>query len=67
MAMPAGLKQQSRLTGLAACLFAAGFVLALVVLYHENWRGGPLLWIAALLLLATLGCWVASARAGEAA
>jgi hypothetical protein len=59
------LPQQSTLTGLAACLFTGGVVLLFVALYHHADRGGPLLWAAGLLLIATVACWIASAQAGE--
>ena len=54
---------QSTLTGLAACLFAGGLVVLFVALYHGAGRGGLLLWIAGVLLVATVGCWAASAAA----
>ena len=59
----AGLKKQSTMTGLGACLFVAGVVLLFIVLYHEAARTGPLLWIAGALLIGTVLCWVASAEA----
>ena len=59
------LPKQSTLTGLAACLCAGGVVLLFVALYYHADRGGPLLWVAGLLLVATIACWIASARAGE--
>jgi hypothetical protein len=62
--MASSLPKQSTLTGIAACLFAAGVVVLFLVLYHDAIRGGPLLWLAALLLIATIVCWIASARAG---
>jgi hypothetical protein len=58
------LKKQSTLTGLSVCLFLAGLVVFFISLYHDASRGGPLLWIAGLLLLGTIACWIASARAG---
>jgi len=58
------LKKQSTLTGLSACLFVAGIIVFFIALYHDASRGGPLLWIAGLLLIGTIGCWIASARAG---
>jgi len=58
------LPRQSTLTGLAACLFTGGVVLLFVALYQHADRGGPLLWVAGLLLIATVACWIASARAG---
>lgn len=65
----AGLKKQSTMTGLGACLFVAGVVLLfivlyhVIVLYHEAARTGPLPWIAGALLIGTIGCWAASAAA----
>jgi hypothetical protein len=59
------LKRQSTLTGVGACLFIAGIVLLFVALYHETARAGPLPWIAGALLVATVVCWIASARAGS--
>jgi hypothetical protein len=63
--MARSLPKQSTLTGIAACLFAASVVVLFLVLYHDAIRAGPLLWLAALLLIATIACWIASARAGE--
>ena len=57
--------KQSTLTALAACLFAAGLVLLFVALYHGAGRAGSLMWIAVVLLIAAVGCWIASARAGS--
>ena len=65
MPLPAQLKRQSTLTGLSACLFVAGLVVFFVALYHDATRGGPLLWIAGLLLVGTVACWIAAARAGQ--
>jgi hypothetical protein len=59
------LPKQSQLTGLAACLFTGGVVLLFFVLYHDAIRSGPLMWLAVVLLIGSLACWVASARAGE--
>jgi hypothetical protein len=59
------LPSQSTLTGLAACLFTGGVVLLFVALFYRADLGGPLLWVAGLLLIATVACWIASARAGE--
>jgi len=64
-ALSNALMKQSTLTGLAACLFAGGVVILFLALYHDANRGGPLLWIAGLLLIATVACWIAAARAGE--
>jgi hypothetical protein len=63
MSLPARLKRQSTLTGLAACLFVGGVVLLFVALYYDATLGGPLLWIAGSLLIGTLACWIAAARA----
>ena len=54
--------RQSTLTGLSACLFAAFVVVLFLVLYREAARTGPLLWIAGLLLIATVVSWIAAAR-----
>ncbi len=62
MSLQGRLKKQSTLTGLSACLFAGGVALLFVALYHEAARGGPLLWIAGLLLIGTVACWIAAAR-----
>lgn len=59
------LPKQSTLTGLAAYLFTASVLVLFWVLYHEAVRSGPLLWVAGLLLIATIACWIAAARAGE--
>ena len=61
------VKNQSMLTGLAACLFLVGVVLLFVVLFHETMRGGALPWITAVVLIAAGACWAASARAGKIA
>jgi hypothetical protein len=59
------VKNQSLLTGLAACLFLAGVVLLFVVLFHEAMRGGALPWITGAVLVAAGACWAASARVGK--
>jgi hypothetical protein len=51
---------------LAACFFIGGVVLLFVALYQHADRGGPLLRVAGLLLIATVACWIASARQGSA-
>ena len=61
------VKNQSMLTGLAACLFLVGVVLLFVVLFHEAMRAGPLPWITGAVLIAGGACWAASARAGKLA
>jgi hypothetical protein len=53
----------SKLTGLAACLFAAGLVALFAALYRDAAHGGPLLWIGLALLVATIVCWFAAAKA----
>jgi uncharacterized membrane protein YfcA len=58
------LPKQSTLTSLAAYLFTASVAVLFWVLYHDAMRTGPLLWLAGLLLIATIVCWIASARAG---
>jgi len=58
------LKQQPTLTGLSATLFGAAVVLLFLALYHDAVRNGPLLWSAIVLLIATVACWIAAARAG---
>jgi len=63
MSLPKRLKRPSTLTALSACLFAAGVALLFVALYHDATRGGPILWIAGLLLVGTVACWIAAARA----
>jgi hypothetical protein len=54
---------RSTLTGVAAVLFAAGLVLLFAALYRDAAHGGPLLWAGLTLLVATVGCWIAAARA----
>lgn len=56
----------STLTGLAACLFAAGIVTLFAALYRDAAHGGALLWIGLALLAATVICWFAAARAAGA-
>lgn len=53
----------AKLTGLAACLFAAGIIALFAALYRDADHGGPLLWIGLALLAATIVCWFAAARA----
>lgn len=53
----------AKLTGLAACLFAAGIIALLAALYRDAAHGGPLLWIGLALLVATVVCWFMAARA----
>jgi len=58
------MPKRSTLTGLAALLFTLGVALLLVALFREAGPGGgPLVWIAFVLLAATIGCWFAAARA----
>ena len=53
----------AKLTGLAACLFAAGIIALFAALYRDAAHGGPLLWIGLALLVATVVCWFMAARA----
>ena len=56
--------KSSTLTGVAAVLFGCGFIALIASIFRAaDAHGGPLLWIALLLLVATVGCWLASARA----
>src|SRR5262249_54089446 len=59
------LPKQPTLTGMAAYLFTASVVVLFWVLYHDAMRTGPLLWLAGLLLIATIAWWIAASRAGE--
>jgi hypothetical protein len=56
--------KSSTLTGLAAVLFGAG-VIALIaaIIRSADQHGGALMWVAAALLVATVVCWFAAARA----
>jgi RsiW-degrading membrane proteinase PrsW (M82 family) len=65
MALPARLKRQSTLTALGACLFIGGVALLFFTIYHDASRAGPLPWLAGALLIGTVACWAASARAGK--
>jgi hypothetical protein len=58
--------KQSTLTGIAALLFAGGLILMFAALYRDAAHGGPLLWVGLALLVATIGCWFAAARADTA-
>ena len=58
--------KQSTLTGVAALLFAGGVILMFAALYRDAAHGGPLLWVGLPLLVATIGCWFAAARADAA-
>jgi hypothetical protein len=53
----------AKLTGLAACLFAAGIIALFAALYRDAAHGGPLLWLGLALLAATIVCWFMAARA----
>ena len=54
----------STLTGLAAVLFGCGLVALLAAIFrNSDVHGGPLLWIGLGLLVATVICWFAAARA----
>ena len=55
--------KSSILTGLAAVLFGCGLVALLAAIYRGTTSSGPLLWIGLGLLIATVVCWFAAARA----
>jgi hypothetical protein len=55
--------KSSTLTGLAAVLFGCGLVALFAALFRGATDFGPLLWIGLGLLLATVICWFAAARA----
>lgn len=57
--------RQSTLTGLSACLFVGFVVVLFMELYRNTTRTGPLLWIAGVLLIATVAAWIAAARVGN--
>ena len=57
---------QPTLTGVAALLFAGGLILLFAALYRNAAHGGPLLWVGLTLLIATICCWFAAARADAA-
>lgn len=54
--------KSSNLTGIAAVLFCCGLVALFAALYRNAAHGGPLLWIALALLVATVVCWFLAAR-----
>jgi hypothetical protein len=58
--------KSSTLTGLAAVLFGCGLIALFAALYRNAAHGGPLLWIGLGLLVATVVCWFAAARASSA-
>ena len=58
--------KQSTLTGVAALLFAGGVILMFAAMYRDAAHGGPLLWVGLTLLVPTIGCWFAAARADAA-
>lgn len=53
----------STLTGLAAVLFGCGLVALFAAIFRGGTSSGPLLWIGLGLLIATILCWFAAARA----
>ena len=60
------MAKQSTFTGLAAVLFAVGIALLLTGIFRNaDHGGGPLLWVGLALLVATIGCWFAAARAAN--
>jgi len=59
-----GRINSSTLTGTAAVLFVAGIVALLASLFRAADKGGGwLLWVAVVLLAATIVCWFAATRA----
>jgi len=58
--------KSSTLTGLAAVLFVCGLVALTAALYRGGTSFGPLMWIGLALLMATIVCWFAAARADSA-
>lgn len=58
--------KSSTLTGIAAVLFCCGLVVLFAALFRDAAHGGPLLWIGLALLVATVICWFAAARANSA-
>jgi len=60
------LMNSSTLTGLAAVLFGCGLVALLTAIFrNSDAHGGPLVWIGLGLLVATVVCWFAAARASS--
>ena len=58
------MRKSSTLTGIAAVLFGTGLVaLIAAIIRSADQHGGPLLWVALALLVATVVCWFAAARA----
>lgn len=58
-----GRINSSTLTGTAAVLFVAGIVALLAALFRAaDTGGGWLLWVAVVLLAATIVCWFAATR-----
>ncbi len=61
--MPGEAMNQSTLTGLAAVLFTVGVLAVFVSLYRDAAHGGLMLWAGLAVLVATIACWFAAARA----
>ena len=56
--------KSSTLTGIAAVLFCCGLVALIAAMFGSaDAHGGLLVWIGLGLLVATVVCWVAAARA----
>jgi len=56
--------KSSTLTGIAAVLFGAAIVaLIAAIVRSADTHGGALMWIALALVVATVVCWFAAARA----
>ena len=60
------LMKSSTLTGLAAVLFGCGLVALFAALFRDASHGRGLLWVGLGLLVATVICWFAAARADSA-
>jgi uncharacterized membrane protein YjgN (DUF898 family) len=58
--------KSSTMTGIAAVLFGCGLVVLFAALFRGSGTQSPLLWIGLLLLVATIVCWFAAARAQRA-
>jgi hypothetical protein len=58
------MANQSTLTGAAVVLFAAGLLLMFSAMFRDAAHGGPMLWTGLVVLVVTIGCWFAAARAG---
>jgi hypothetical protein len=58
------MMKSSTLTGVAAVLFCCGLVALIAAIFrNSDAHGGVLVWIGLGLLVATIVCWFAAARA----